>query len=238
MTDINFRSDMKVELIDHMGGDHSVVRAARVSTGTDGRISGPGELDTRDKGLINMLARDSHGVPFEHMVATFRIESPIFVMRELVKHRISSYSEISSRYIEMMPEFYYPSIKRPLVQTGKPGAYTFEDGSLDQFDIVVDEHLTSARASWASYQRMLDAGIAREVARNVLPLSTYSAVYLTINGRSLMNVLKLRTIDERASRLSFPLWEIEQVARQVEATFAELAPVTHEAFNKHGRVAP
>jgi len=236
MQDITFRSDMTVELIQSMGGDDSVVRSARVSTtsGTTGDIS----LGEREKGLINYLMRDRHGTPFEHNGFTFYIEAPIFVFREFMRHRIASYNEESGRYKELAPIFYVPDWDRKLVQVGKPGAYTFEDGNYDQKVMVPAEMKRVTREAYKSYQRMLEKGVAREVARAVLPVSIYSSMYVTMNARALMNFLSLRTTREGTHFPSFPQREIEMVAEKMEEFFAEKMPVTYETFNKNGRVAP
>lgn len=232
--EITTRSDMTVELVQHMGSDSAVVLSARVSTG-----GGVGEeLTEKDKGLINYLMRDRHGTPFEHNAFTFYIEAPIFVFREFMRHRIASYNEESGRYKVLNPVFYVPAVERKLIQVGKPGAYTFENGTEDQYFEVVDASTVAIEAAYASYQRMLDAGVAREVARGVLPVSTYSSMYVTMNARALMNFLSLRTTREGTHFPSFPQREIEMVAEQMECLWAEKMPVTYECFNKNGRVAP
>lgn len=236
MKEVTFRSDVTVELIQSMGGDDAVVRSARVSTtsGTTGHF----DMGEREKGLINYLMRDRHGTPFEHNAFTFYIEAPIFVFREFMRHRIASYNEESGRYKELEPVFYVPSLSRNLVQEGKPGAYTFTPGDLEQHVVVMREHYNGAKEAYAHYQQMLDAGIAREVARAVLPVGLYSSMYVTMNARSLMNFLSLRTMREGTHFPSFPQREIEMVAEKMEAFFAEKMPITYETFNKNGRVAP
>lgn len=233
MTDITFRSDVTVELIQHMGTDESVVRAARVSTGTfDGWDS------AKDPGLINYLMRDRHGSPFEHNAFTFYVEAPIFVFREFMRHRIASYNEESGRYKELSPVFYVPGPDRKLKQIGKPGAYTFVDGDYSQKVQVPAEMMRICDEAYSSYSRMLKIGIAREVARAVLPVSIYSSMYVTMNARSMMNFLSLRTTREGTHFPSFPQREIEMVAEKMEEIFAEKMPITYETFNKNGRVSP
>ncbi len=229
--DIQFRSDVTVKLIQSMASDDAVVMAARVSTGAEAD-------EKRDKGLINYLMRDRHGSPFEHNAFTFYIEAPIFVFREFMRHRIASYNEESGRYKELSPVFYVPGPDRKLKQVGKPGAYVFEDGDYDQKVMVPAEVMRVNTEAYKAYQRMLDKGIAREVARVVLPVNTYSSMYVTMNARSLMNFLSLRTTREGTHFPSFPQREIEMVAEQMEEFFAEKMPVTYETFNKNGRVAP
>ena len=223
---------MTVELVQSMASDSAVTLAARVSTGA---------VETtpeKEAGLIGYLMRDRHGSPFEHNAFTFYIEAPIFVFREFMRHRIASYNEESGRYKQLEPVFYVPNLGRKLVQTGKVGAYVFEEGSLDQLSTVYRETYEANQAAYDAYEDMLAAGIAREVARGVLPVNIYSSMYVTMNARSLMNFLSLRTIREGTHFPSFPQREIEMVAEKMECFFAEKMPLTYEAFNKNGRVAP
>jgi thymidylate synthase (FAD) len=226
---------MTVDLIDVMASDDAVVRAARVSTGANAKqVTDP----TKDAGLINYLMRDRHGSPFEHNAFTFFIEAPIFVFREFQRHRIASYNEESGRYKEIEPVFYVPNLERKLIQTGKVGAYQFELGDLGHLTAVYRSTYEANVRAYAEYQKMLDAGVAREVARGVLPVNIYSSMYVTMNARSMMNFLSLRTTREGTHFPSFPQREIEMVAEQMEEWFKVEMPITYEAFNKNGRVAP
>ncbi len=240
-TEITFRSDVTVELVRHSASDADVIFAARVSTQgeqtLDGASSGQ-DASERDRGLINYLMRDRHGSPFEHNSMTFYVQAPIFVFREFMRHRIASYNEESGRYRELRPVFYVPGPERKLVQVGKPGAYDFEDGTAEQYELTREEITQSCTQAYASYQRMLDAGIAREVARAVLPVTLYSSMYVTMNARSLMNFLSLRTKREGTHFPSFPQREIEMVAEKMETFWEPLMPMTAAAFNAAGRVAP
>jgi thymidylate synthase (FAD) len=236
-----FRSDMTVELVRSSANDSDVLFAARVSTQGEKTLDAAAAGDaatTRDRGLINYLMRDRHGSPFEHNSMTFYVQAPIFVFREFMRHRIASYNEESGRYKELDAVFYVPGPDRNLVQVGKPGAYDFLPGDPEQTALVDSEVRAVATESFASYQRMLDAGVAREVARIVLPLTIYSSMYVTMNARSLMNFLSLRTKREGTHFPSFPQREIEMCAEQMEEHFAALMPLTYEAFNTNGRVAP
>jgi thymidylate synthase (FAD) len=230
--EIKYRTDVKVELVQSMASDEAVVKAARVSTKTDSVDA------SKDAGLINYLMRDRHGSPFEHNAFTFYIEAPIFVFREFQRHRIASYNEESARYKQLEPVFYVPNLERKLIQKGKPGAYEFELGDISQLATVYRATYEANKSAYEEYQKMLDAGIAREVARGVLPVNTYSSMYVTMNARSLMNFLSLRTTREGTHFPSFPQREIEMVAEAMECHFAEKMPLTYEAFNKNGRVAP
>ena len=242
MSEIQFRSDVTVELVRANASDADVLFAARVSTQGEQTLEGAmeqgAEVQKRDRGLINYLMRDRHGSPFEHNSMTFYVQAPIFVFREFMRHRIASYNEESGRYRELRPVFYVPGPDRKLVQVGKPGAYDFEDGTAEQTALVVQETMAVTRAAYESYQRMLEAGVAREVARIVLPVNIYSSMYVTMNSRSLMNFLSLRTKREGTHFPSFPQREIEMVAEKMEAFWAPLMPLSYESFNENGRVAP
>jgi thymidylate synthase (FAD) len=240
-TPIQFRSDMTVELVRASAHDSDVLFAARVSTQGEKTLEAAAsgaEASDRDRGLINFLMRDRHGSPFEHNSMTFYVQAPIFVFREFMRHRIASYNEESGRYRELRPVFYVPGPERRLVQVGKPGAYDFVEGTTEQTEVAVAESKAAAQFAYDAYQRMLAAGIAREVARGVLPVSTYSSMYVTLNARSLMNFLSLRTKHADSHFPSFPQREIEMVAEQMESFWAELMPLTHAAFQAGGRVAP
>ena len=242
MSEITFRSDVTVELVRASAHDSDVLFAARVSTQGEQTLelskSDPAVSDTRDRGLINYLMRDRHGSPFEHNSMTFYVEAPIFVFREFMRHRIASYNEESGRYRELRPVFYVPGPERNLVQQGKPGAYEFVAGTAEQTELTVEATKASCTFAYEQYERMLAAGIAREVARGVLPVATYSSMYVTMNARSLMNFLSLRTKREGTHFPSFPQREIEMVAEKMEIFWAELMPMTYESFNLNGRVAP
>ena len=236
-----FRSDITVELVRSNASDADVLFAARVSTQGEKTLDAAQDESTdasKSKGLINYLMRDRHGSPFEHNSMTFYVQAPIFVFREFMRHRIASYNEESGRYRELNTVFYIPGEQRNLVQQGKPGAYDFVPGTPEQTQLAQSEARRVATDAFASYQRMLDAGIAREVARIVLPLNIYSSMYVTMNARSLMNFLSLRTKREGTHFPSFPQREIEMAAEQMETHWASLMPVTYEAFNENGRVSP
>jgi thymidylate synthase (FAD) len=182
--------------------------------------------------------RDRHGSPFEHNSMTFYVQAPIFVFREFMRHRIASYNEESGRYRELRPVFYVPAADRNLIQVGKPGSYDFEPGTAEQIALTAEATKLAVTFAYEQYERMLAAGVAREVARGVLPVATYSSMYVTMNSRSLMNFLSLRTKREGTHFPSFPQREIEMVAEKMEDAWAKLMPITYEMFNANGRVAP
>src|SRR4051795_8536463 len=161
--EVTYRSDVAVELVRASAQDADVLFAARVSTQGEQSL---GQLDAdpqRSKGLINYLMRDRHGTPFEHNSLTFYVQAPLFVFREFQRHRIASYNEESGRYRELRPVFYVPGDQRNLVQTGRPGSYEYVPGTPEMTELVQREARTSSTKAYEAYQRMLQAGVAREV---------------------------------------------------------------------------
>jgi thymidylate synthase (FAD) len=231
--EIKFSSRISVECIRVMAADVFVAQAARVSTATDDQLGKP------IKGLINALMRERHGSPFEHGMFTFRVHAPIFVFREWQRHRAGwSYNEQSGRYTEFEPVFYVPAPGRPVTQHGRAMDYDLREGSPLQITCAVQSSMKTYRLAWSEYQDMIGNGIAREVARNVLPVATYSTMYATCNPRSLMHFLGLRTRDDAATFPSKPQAEIEWAARQCEWWLEDSMPLTYAAWTRNGRVAP
>ncbi len=174
----------------------------------------------------------------EDMTYDLSVEGPWhnFLANGIVVH--NSYNEESGRYRELEPVFYVPGEDRKLVQQGRPGKYEFVPGTDTQQAIVERSMHESYIQAYEHYQEMLAAGVAREVARAVLPVGLFSSMYATCNARSLMHFLGLRTQHELAKVPSFPQREIEMVGEKMEAEWAKLMPLTHAAFNTNGRVAP
>ncbi|MGA5670094.1 FAD-dependent thymidylate synthase [Streptomyces pseudogriseolus] len=234
-----FRSDVTVQLVKATADDAHVLWSARVSTQGEQSLEQIGADPARSKGLINYLMRDRHGSPFEATSMTFFVSAPIFVFREFMRHRVGwSYNEESGRYRELEPVFYWPAEDRRLVQQGKPGHYEFVDGPPGMHDFACVQMEIAYREAYSAYEQMLAGGVAREVARSVLPVGLYSSMYATCNARSLMHFLGLRTTHPDAAVKSSPQREIEMVGEKMEAAWAELMPLTHAAFNANGRVAP
>jgi thymidylate synthase (FAD) len=220
-----------------MGSDAAICEAARVST--VGSSHNEGHDPDKDRGLINFLMKNRHGTPFEHTSLKFYVSAPIFVFREFHRHRIGfSYNEESGRYKKLEPVFYLPRDDRPLQQIGKTGHYEYIPGTPDQLAKVEASIRTNSIEAYERYQNMLDAGIAKEVARMVLPVNIFSSMYVTCNTRSLMAFLSLRTKSDNAHFKSFPMQEIEMVARMLEDHFIELFPITSASFDLNGRIVP
>jgi len=235
MTTPTFTSTITVDLIQHVGSDAMIAAAARVSTGRDLDE----HTEAADKGLINYLVKNKHSSPLEHNSITFRVSAPIFVFREWHRHRIGfSYNEISARYTKLEPKFYVYPHERPLVQAGSSAHPELVAGSERQARTVSENMARAYDAAWFYYERLLELDVANEVARTVLPVGIYSEMYVTTNVRALLSFLSLRTSNEDAAFPSKPQYEIEVAAKLMEAHVAELFPVTHEAWNRLGRVSP
>ncbi len=209
-----------------MASDLAVVNGARVSFA---RLKT--EMEEADEGLIRFLMRERHASPFEHAVFRFHIRAPIFVTREWMRHRWSSFNEFSLRYAKATDDFYVPEPDDVRTQVGKPGAYSFEPVSPEVAETTREELRAVYEQAFATYERLVELGVARELARCVIPVGAYTEFYWTVNARALMNFVSLRA-HEAAQR------EIRYYAEAVEKLFAEKMPVTHAAFVAAGRVAP
>ena len=208
-----------------LASDLAVVNGARVSFNQASE-----ELGERDAGLIRFLMRERHGSPFEHGYFRFIVKAPLFVVREHHRHRAGhSYNEWSGRYSRMEAEFYVPEFVR--TQVGKPGAYSFEPVDDQVRDAARREIEDNATRAFQAYERMLEQGVAKEVARAVLPLSTYTKYLWSCNPRSLMHFCALR--NHEAAQ-----FEIRQYAAAAESFLERLMPVTHAAFVANARTAP
>lgn len=222
MAETKFRSDMKVDLIDFWGGDARAVQSARTST-----LGAAASLPEERAGLIKFLWREKHLVPFEHSGFTFRIEAPIFVTRQLLKHRTTAISEESGRYRELDGVFYVPAADRPLGQTGKTGEYNMVHLGSNVEAYIRDLNMEACDKAWDNYKESLRVGAAKEVARMVLPVNLYSSMYLTVNARNLTHLINLR--NEHHAQ-----YEIREVARQMEGFFKAQMPLTYAAWRSDG----
>ena len=203
-----------VKLIDFMGSDLRTVNAARVSFG------GVSKGEEKDKALIKYLMEHQHLSPFEHCTFQFHIKCPIFVARQWMRHRIASYNEVSARYTEVKDEFYIPTQFRGQDTNNKQGSVASKD--LDN-EALLKIYTESIEASYQAYQKLIKAGVAREMARGLLPVSQYTQFYWTVNARSLLNFISLRA-DGHAQ------YEIRVYAEAIEKIFKEKLPWTWAAF--------
>lgn len=220
---MEFVDKSTVTLVKSNASDADVALAAWISFDRDSeeRLQDQGRV----RGLINFLMRERHSSPFEHGSFTFRIDTPLFVAREFHRHRTMSYNEVSGRYTEMKPRFYLPTGLRPVVQHGRAGDYNFTHDD----DILSDaqHHLEgTCKTAWANYQKMLKYGVAKEVARMALPLNLMTQFYATVNPRNLMHFLGLRSSEQA-------LYEIRDVAAQMEGHLKEAMPMTYDAWKEY-----
>lgn len=213
-----------VQLYDYMGDDLRIVNNARQSFGQESE-----SMTEKEVGLIKFLMRNRHGTPFEHVVFTFNIKCPIFVAREWMRHRIGSYNEYSGRYSKMISDFYIPDNVRS--QVGKPGSYKFEPLPENLVSLVQNDMGTVCEQTWAKYETYLKMGVAKEVARMVLPVNIYTSFTWTVNLRALFNFISLRSAENA-------MWEIRQYSQTIEKAIRPTVPVAYDAFVKSGRITP
>jgi thymidylate synthase (FAD) len=224
-----------VRYIDHMGDDTRIVEAARIS------YRSPSKGETEDKKLIDFLWRNKHTSPFEQVKITFNIKMPIFVMREYVRHRMQNLNEVSARYTELPNEFYIPEKWRKQDTKNKQGSIVEEDwhplikiddtNSMGDLDGAIKLTPTQALErscdhSYQLYKSMLEAGIARELARMVLPINIYTEIYSCWDLKNLLHFITLRDAPNAQ-------WEIQQFAKAIKQICTELFPVTLEVYEKY-----
>lgn len=213
---VTHRDDMLVKHIDTHGSDAKIAHAARVST------KGLNNQQGKIEGLVKALWRDGHYSPFEHCHITIAFEVPLFVRDQIVRHKSMSFSVLSGRYTEMMPEFWWPEVGRPCQQVGKPLNYE-RVYDPEAWNRAVEGTGTAASVAWAEYQRLIEGGVCNEVARAVLPASTYTRMWVTGSLRSWLHFLDQRA-DVHAQH------EIRQVANSVAEIVAQEFPIAFEAW--------
>lgn len=233
-SEINFDQDKKyvpvldhgfVGLVDHMGDDNAIVQAARVSYG-----SGTKAVST-DRGLIRYLMRHEHTTPFEMCEVKFHLKLPIFVMRQLVRHRTASLNEYSARYSVITDEFYIPNpdALKKQSKVNKQG----RDGNLsnEEAGFILDDMKNTWNNSYEMYEHHIkDFDLARETARTILPVGGYTECYWKANLKNFLHMARLR-MDPHAQ------WEIQEFARAMYSLIKPLFPVACEAFEDYSAEA-
>lgn len=212
-----------VRLVDSMGNDLSIVRAARVSYDADWRT---GEDEGKDEKLIRYLLANKHTSPFEAVTFTFEVKAPIFVLRQWHRHRTWSYNEISARYTELDEGFYVPKPEH----IGKPSADSKQARDITPVPYGIAQHAIEMmqqnnRDAIARYKAMLELGIPRELARSVLPVAAYSRMFATVDLHNLMHFLRLRLH-------SHAQYEIRVYAEALLELVSSICPVTIHAFKE------
>lgn len=210
-----------VRLVDHMGGDLSIVRAARVSYDAAWRA---GENEGGDARLVNYLWKHNHTTPFEAVTVTFEIKAPIFVFRQWHRHRTWTYNELSARYRELPEEFYLPSPENIGEQAtaNKQGRQATET-DIGIRKIQLKAYEASCKEAFTTYRDLLATGWPRELARSVLPVSTYSHMFATVDLLNLFRFLTLRC-DSHAQ------YEIRVYADAMANLVEAIAPVAVGAW--------
>lgn len=209
-----------VRLVDYMGGDERIVQAARVSYGAGTKSY------RQDRGLINYLIKNWHTSPFEQVQLTFHTKMPVFVARQWVRHRTARLNEISGRYSVMKDEFYVPEPEHVSFQSESNKQGRGDTLPLDQAQEVIQLMEDEQRGIYANYQKMLEMGVARELARSDLPLSMYTEWYWQIDLHNLFHFIRLR-LDPHAQ------YEIRVYAEALATCAKAVAPLAFEAFEEH-----
>ena len=210
-----------VRLVDYMGGDQRIVQSARVSYGAGTKTY------RQDRGLIHYLMKNWHTSPFEQVQLTFHAKMPVFVARQWVRHRTARLNEISGRYSVMKDEFYVPSPEniRPQSANNKQGR-SEQRYQADEEQEIVRLFAEEQSAVYANYEKLLEKNLARELARNNLPLSLYTEWYWQIDLHNLFHFLRLR-MDDHAQ------YEIRVYAEAMARCARAVAPLAYEAFEEH-----
>lgn len=216
-----------VRLIDWMGDDQRIVEAARIS------YKSPSKGEGQDKKLLAYLYKHKHTSPFEMAKITLNIKMPIFVMRQYVRHRMQNLNEVSARYTELPNEFYVPTAWRKQDTKNKQGSLNDGDWNPDVFCPIEEVKETASELlkqhcdlSYQLYQNLLDEGIAREMARMVLPVNIYTEIYACWDLKNLLHFITLRD-DSHAQA------EIQEYGKAIKEILKELFPWTMEAYEKY-----
>jgi thymidylate synthase (FAD) len=211
-----------VRLVESMGSDLSIVRNARVSYDAAWRT---GEDEGKDAKLIAYLVKNRHTSPFESCVFTFEVKAPIFVFRQWHRHRTWSFNEISARYAELPEEFYVPEPAQLTTQAASNKQMRTEEQHprAEDWRVMMTGH---CEITFDLYRAMLRDGVPRELARAVLPVSTYSHMFATVDLHNLMHFLKLRLH-------SHAQYEIRVYAEALLQLIEPIVPVTVAAFREH-----
>lgn len=199
-------------------GDQEIIRNARVSYGNDGEV----RTIEQDKKLIDYLYKNRHTSPFEAMVFTFEVKAPIFVFRQWHRHRTWSFNEISARYAELPSEFYVPE------RLYKQGVGNKQMSSLEVIDneqrILLEIRKVHQYNFWM-YQKLMEDGVSRELARTVLPVATYSRMFCTVDLHNLFNFCRLRDHDHAQP-------EIRVYAKAMLELVEPIVPMSVDAYRR------
>jgi len=204
-----------VRLVDVMGDDRAIVQAARVSYGEGTKTV------REDAALIDYLMRHRHTSPFEMVEFKFHVKAPLFVVRQWFRHRTASVNEVSGRYSVLKDEFYEPEAFRKQAGRNKQAS----EGALEDEEALDLLHRVK-KETYEAYQALLEKGVAREMARMVLPLSLYTEFYWKQDLHNLFHFLKLRLAPEAQ-------WEIRQYAKAIALLVKEKVPLAWQSYEEH-----
>lgn len=240
-------------MLTHAGSDLHIARSAWVSSAKEYQPPSLAQrlwlkmpwVDHKDdpkvRGVIRALLRQSHGTPFESGYFEWRVSAPRAVRDEAVRHRLASFSSSSLRYRLSKPEVYIPPRHRPLKKSAgyKSMRPTFDVLDEQEYNDYVEELRSGYQATQYHVDRLHEIGRDETEAQRWLSHDgTYCDFIIRLNPRSLMHFLSLRTHEPEANHVSYPMWEIEQMARSMEQDFQRLYPLASAAFNEYGREAP
>lgn len=215
-----------VRYVDHLGSDQRIVEAARIS------YHSPSKGEEQDRKLLHYLYRNRHTSPFEQCSITFNIKFPIFLMRQFVRHRTFRLNEWSGRYSELADEFFVPTdgwrTPDPNNKQGSVGGFDPVVSDIADLSVTLTEaYRLQLQSAYGFYQRMLKLGVAKEMARMILPVSIYTEIYVNCDLHNLIHFLRLRC-DPHAQK------EIQDVANAMKQIAAELFPWTFSAVERYG----
>lgn len=206
-----------VRYIDHLGSDQRILEAARIS------YKSPSKGEEADRKLLGYLWNHKHTSPFEQCSITLNVKMPIFVMRQWVRHRTAKLNEMSARYTELPEEFYVPTQWRAQDTKNKQGSTGgFGESTNEYFSKITRQHTAEA---FELYHGLLEDGVARELARMVLPVNVYTEIYWTMDLHNLLHFLRLRE-DSHAQ------WEIQKYGLAIREILEDLFPWTMGAYDK------
>lgn len=209
-----------IQLVDVMGDDQAIVDAARVSYGKGTKTA------RQNRGLIRYLMRNEHMSPFEMCEIKFHVKAPLFVARQIVRHRTANWNELSARYSEVPDEYYVPALSRLNPQGGVSAQSSDEDALVQRPSEIQNTIQVILQDAFLAYNSLTENGLAREVARSVLPVSTYTQWYWKIDLRNLLHFLRLR-LDNHAQ------WEVRQYAKAIAEVVKQWVPIAWEAFEDY-----
>ncbi len=209
-----------VRLVEHMGSDDSIVRAARVSYG-EGTTT-----RSNDRGLIRYLVRHQHTTPLEMVEFTFHVKAPLFVARQWMRHRMASINEESARYSIMSDEFYIPDTDTILPQSADNRQGRAETNDLLDANAIGNQIRSHSAHSLSVYKELIDSGLTRELARLVMPVNVYTQFYWKVDLHNALRFLKLR-MDSHAQ------YEMQCYARQIAELIRPRVPLTWEAWEDY-----